>query len=211
MTYSLVMPVKSPLATDLRARRRNETRLDIQRAALGLFEQHGFEETTVDEIAREAGVSSRTFFRYFTTKEDSVLFDRYGFDDALHACIASSDLNTFALADVEEAFRTVIESFRDDQSEVASTILRIQRLVTSNSALSTTVIGRCAANSQRLLATLDEECEVAVRSHARMVLEIAQLALQCAFEEWVDTCDPGMPDADLLTIYQNVCARVRQL
>lgn len=205
------MSVDSPLATDLRARRRNETRLDIQRAALGLFEQYGFEDTTVDEIAREAGVSSRTFFRYFTTKEDSVLFDRYGFDDALHSCVASSDLNTFALADVEEAFRAVIESFRDDQSEVASTILRIQRLVTTNSTLSTAVIGRCAANSQQLLAAVDKQCAVNIRSHIRMVLEIAQLTLQCAFEEWVNTCEPNVPDADLLTIYQNVCARVRHL
>lgn len=203
------MSVQSP-ATDLRARRRNETRLDIQKAALGLFEQHGFEETTVDEIAREAGVSPRTFFRYFPTKEESVLFDRYGFDEALRHCVASSDLTTFALADVEKAFCAVIDSFRDDPSEVASTILRIQRLVTTNSTLSTAVIGRCAANSQELLAAVDDECGVAIRSHVRMVLEIAQVALQCAFEEWVTT-EPGQPDSDLLTIYKKVCVRVRHL
>lgn len=203
------MSVQSP-ATGLRARRRNETRLDIQKAALTLFEQHGFEDTTVDEIAREAGVSPRTFFRYFTTKEDSVLFDRYGFDDALRECVASADLNAFALADVEDAFSAVIEGFRDDPSEVASTILRIQRLVTTNSTLSTAVIGRCAANSQQLLAAVDDECGVAVRSHVRMVLEIAQLALQCAFEEWVTT-EPDQPDSDLLSIYTKVCVRVRNL
>ena len=53
-----------PLAApDLRTRRRTETRLQIQQAALDLFEQQGFEVTTVDEIAASAGVSSRTFFR----------------------------------------------------------------------------------------------------------------------------------------------------
>ncbi len=44
-------------------------------AAIGLSLDHGFDATTVDEIAKAAGVARRTFFRHFRTKEDAVLPD----------------------------------------------------------------------------------------------------------------------------------------
>ena len=43
--------------------------------AMGLFLEEGFEQTTIDQIAAAAGISRRSFFRYFGTKEDIVLGD----------------------------------------------------------------------------------------------------------------------------------------
>jgi AcrR family transcriptional regulator len=57
----------------LRERNRARTRRDIEIAALELMEAQGYQATTVEEIARRAGVSSATLFRYFPAKED-VLF-----------------------------------------------------------------------------------------------------------------------------------------
>jgi AcrR family transcriptional regulator len=59
----------------LRERKKLKTRLAIQEHALRLFRDQGYEKTTVEQIAEAAEVSPSTFFRYFPTKEDVVLFD----------------------------------------------------------------------------------------------------------------------------------------
>lgn len=57
----------------LRERKKEATHAAIQRVALELFELHGYEATTVEDIAGAAGVSARTFFRYFESKIDLVV------------------------------------------------------------------------------------------------------------------------------------------
>ncbi|TMD49414.1 MAG: TetR family transcriptional regulator [Chloroflexi bacterium] len=61
----------------LRERKKQKTRESIQRAALRLFVKQGYEETTIEQIAAAAEISPSTFFNYFPTKEDVVLFDAY--------------------------------------------------------------------------------------------------------------------------------------
>ncbi|MGW1774002.1 TetR family transcriptional regulator [Streptomyces sp. NPDC002104] len=56
----------------LTARRREATWYEIAEAAADLFSERGFEATTVDDIARAAGISLRTFYRYCPTKEDAL-------------------------------------------------------------------------------------------------------------------------------------------
>lgn len=62
--------------TNLHELRRRTTREALRRAALACFASRGFANVTVTELAREAGVTERTFFRHFPTKE-AVLFQDY--------------------------------------------------------------------------------------------------------------------------------------
>jgi AcrR family transcriptional regulator len=61
---------------NLHEQRRRSTREALRRAALASFARKGFANVTVTELAREAGVTERTFFRHFPTKE-AVLFQDY--------------------------------------------------------------------------------------------------------------------------------------
>jgi len=61
---------------NLHEQRRRSTREALRRAALTSFASKGFANVTVTELAREAGVTERTFFRHFPTKE-AVLFQDY--------------------------------------------------------------------------------------------------------------------------------------
>ena len=59
----------------LRERKKRERRQCIEDAAIDLFERDGFDATTIEDIATAADIAPRTFFSYFSTKEDVVLAD----------------------------------------------------------------------------------------------------------------------------------------
>jgi AcrR family transcriptional regulator len=57
----------------LRERKREQTRRDLENAAVALVVEKGLDHATVDAISERANVSPRTFFNYFDTKEDAIL------------------------------------------------------------------------------------------------------------------------------------------
>ena len=64
------VPAQVTAQTGHAGRKRVTSRAELEQAAFALFAAHGFDATTVDEIAAAAGLGRRTFFRYFPSKYD---------------------------------------------------------------------------------------------------------------------------------------------
>jgi AcrR family transcriptional regulator len=69
---------------DLRERRRERNAREIQQAAMSLFAERGYADVTVEDIAREAGISERTFFRYFASKDHLLVSEAGRRIDVIH-------------------------------------------------------------------------------------------------------------------------------
>jgi AcrR family transcriptional regulator len=82
-------------------------------AAFALFDERGYEETTVDDIAERAGVGRSTFFRNYRSKEDVIFPDHAHLMDAIRDRLATSTDRT-AIVAVSEAVRLVLLHYIDE-------------------------------------------------------------------------------------------------
>ena len=109
--------------TSLRERNKARTRAELQRHALRLFTERGYGATTVDDIAAAGGVARSTFFRYFPSKEDVVLFDDV--DPLLEQNLAATAPDTPLLTAFVDAVRTTLTGLDDDQRAVQEARMRL--------------------------------------------------------------------------------------
>jgi AcrR family transcriptional regulator len=91
----------------LRERTRRAVHGEITATAMRLFAENGFEATTVDQIAREAGISRRSFFHYFRSKEDVVLGDTDALGASVRAALEARPAGEPAWDAIRAAFQTL--------------------------------------------------------------------------------------------------------
>lgn len=95
----------------LRERKKASTRASIQRHALRLFREQGYDATSVEQIAEAADVSYRTVFRYFPTKEALVILDDY--NDLLATAYTAQPAELGPVPALRNAFRAVFADLTD--------------------------------------------------------------------------------------------------
>lgn len=91
------------MAKNLQSRKRQLVRDAIYDAAIELFAKRGFDETTVEDVAEAAGISRRSFFRYFETKDDLLALNTVHCGELLIETVASCPAGLSPLDVVREA------------------------------------------------------------------------------------------------------------
>lgn len=116
------MPVGDRSA-GLRERKKLKTREAIRRAAFRLFDEDGYANATVEQIAEAAEVSPSTFFRYFPSKESVLLAD--DLDPVILEALARQPANLSPVATVRRAAEEAFATMSEDQWEVERTRQRL--------------------------------------------------------------------------------------
>jgi AcrR family transcriptional regulator len=166
-------------------------RNDLLEAALNLFSANGYDETTTDQIAEIAGVSPRTFFRYFPTKESVLFFGEYDFIDAVSGVYLAqpegmSDFeamaNSFAL--LAPGLKRIRKRIAQYHEAVASSLVLLGRERRNHQANAETVAKVIA--ERRHLPKPDDECQ--------LLASIGMLLVERALNQWLATPGRNLDD-----------------
>jgi AcrR family transcriptional regulator len=191
---------------DLRERRRLETQADISDAAVTLFEDRGVEQTTVEQIATAAGISLRTYFRYFPTKEAAALTSYLAFAESITGWLAEDLEPAPVLDSLEAAIQSTIEQVEANEHS-RDRLLRIRRLINAEPLLQAAVATVDAAAAAQFAEQLLEKPGLTLtRTEARVLSQIAFTIVSLAIEDWAQDAERGR-SVELARVY----ARTRRI
>ena len=164
----------------LRQRKRRETSERIIEKGLKLFVKNGYEATTLDAIAQAAGISRRTFFYYFKSKEDILLSARdSGFRQALRPAMLDEPPDQAPLDAVQKCLIKIASRYETKESIV------FDRLMQSTEALRARKEAVFVEAEQILLQAM---CELwpspGRRDGLRLVAMVAMGTLRLALDKW---------------------------
>lgn len=111
---------------DLRTRARESIRAQIGTIAWSLFAQRGFNEVTADEVAKAAGISRATFFRYFGSKEEAVFAAQEALGGEIADALSHRPAAEDAWTALRQAFDAAIGNYARDPAEALAR-LRLTR------------------------------------------------------------------------------------
>jgi AcrR family transcriptional regulator len=170
-------------SASLAHRKQEVVRVALAAAAEGLFLVRGFEETTVEQIARAAGVSRRTFFRYFESKEDVLAEHAERLGERLYAALAARPPGEPPLLAIRNALVPALEAGLQDGAVVRSII----RLLRESNSLRRVVLARRNRLEERVAALMTRRLRADAADRTPMLLAfLTRALLDTAFNAWYD-------------------------
>jgi AcrR family transcriptional regulator len=184
----------------LRERKKQQTRLALVDAALDLFLEHGYDHTTVDQIAATADVSPRTFFRYFGSKEDILLHHMEEGERVMSDALAARPAQEPPFVAMAQTYRALLSFIQAATPDENDRFLKTQRVLDVNPALMLTNFTRVTAMEDRLAVEIGRRMGVdpTVDQRPHMVVALISAAARIGF-----TC-PRHNVADTATITKQV-------
>jgi AcrR family transcriptional regulator len=183
----------------LRERKKAKTRTAIQAHALRLFREQGYDETTVEQIVENAEVSESTFFRYFPSKGDVVLWD--DFDPLILDAFRRQPADLTTLGAMRLAFRAAFAQLTaEEQTEQRERAL----LVLSVPELRAAMLDQLASSMGVLADAIAERtgreaAELEVRTLAGAVVGAMMAGMMAVVDD---------PDADFGTLVDAVMGQL---
>lgn len=173
----------SPKREGLREQKRRETLRRIADTGLRLFLRNGYEATTLDAIAAAAGISRRTFFYYFKSKEDIILAWQGGLAEAIGRAVLEQSTKQTPLEAVRNALVKLTASYEDVQAR--KQMMEIDRFIRSNETLRAREATKYAQQEQAVFDALSTLWPQPKRRTAlRMVAMVSIGAFRLAIDSW---------------------------
>jgi AcrR family transcriptional regulator len=176
----------------LRERKKERTREALEAAALDLFERKGFDHTTVDEIVDACDVSRRTFFRYFSSKEDAFKGDQAEKTAMVATLLAARPADEPALESVRVVILGICSQLGDDKE---ASLRRMRIAAASHDLHQLEVEGydsRTDGLVDALLARSNAPVDTDSRLQMRLVIGAAMVVMRSVCEQWMG--DDGRGD-----------------
>ncbi|MGH9018094.1 MAG: TetR family transcriptional regulator [Acidimicrobiales bacterium] len=177
-----------------------DSRGRLQEAALTLYAERGFEQTTAAEIAARAGVTERTFFRHFADKREVLFGGSAHLRDRIVDAVAGAppgDGPLGAVARGLDAAADLLGAFRRDLSATRFAV------IAANPELRERELAKLADYARAVAGALRERG--VAEPQASLAAEAGMTVFRVAFERWAS----GADDRDLVTVMREAMAAFR--
>ena len=192
----------SPEPRGLRERKKLKARRELERVALELFQGKGFDRTTIREIADGADMSPRTFFRYFSSKEE-VIFARSSDDiEALKASLRSRPASESPYESVRHAFIDWADRLQESKEDIAARV----RVTASARALRRRAAQLREDVARVIAGELAERAPRSNRARYALVASVCVETVTVAMVQW----SGAEPDIPLRSLVRDCFDRLEQ-
>jgi AcrR family transcriptional regulator len=156
----------------------------LEQAALELYVERGFENTTVAEIAKQAGLTERTFFRYFADKREVLFWGGDLLKELMVRAVASAPDTSAPIDAVGAGLEATVDLFEQRRESV----LRRQTVIAANPELQERELIKMASLAAAMAEALRRR---GVKDPAATLSAEAGIAVfRVAFERWIRDTRP---------------------